>query len=165
MRLIVILLSFILLSLSGANCQNSSIFSKGNWYKICVEKDGVYKISKDDLIKMGADNPIYCNQVSIFGNSLGMLPNKNSEYRPEEINENRIKLIDLNQNNILDDEDKILFYGKSPDEWVFNQNSKNFEYEQHLYDNKNCYFINVEGIGQSKRIMIDDSTLIFSKVF
>ena len=43
---------------------------------------------------MGIDNPIYCDQVSIFGNSFGMLPNKNSDYRPLEITENSIKLID-----------------------------------------------------------------------
>ena len=51
---------------------------------------------------MGIDNPIYCDQISIFGNSFGMLPNKNSDYRPLEITENNIKLIDLNQNNILE---------------------------------------------------------------
>ena len=85
---------------------------------------------------MGIDNPIYCDQVSLFGNSFGMLPNKNSDYRPAEITENSIKLIDLNQNNILEAEDIILFYGKSPNEWVFNSSSKNFEFEQHLYDNK-----------------------------
>ena len=73
---------------------------------------------------------------------------------------NSIKLIDLNQNNIFEAEDIILFYGKSPNEWVFNSSSKNFEYQQHLYDDKNCYFINVEGIGQSKRIMLENVSTI-----
>ena len=163
MRLIFFLIVLTLYSFSDVNSQNSSIFSNGNWYKICVENDGVYKLSKDDLNSMGIDNPIYCDQVSIFGNSLGMLPNKNSDYRPLKITENSIKLIDLNQNNILDSEDIILFYGKSPNEWIFNQSSKNFEYEQHLYDDKNCYFINVEGRGQSKRIPIENPSIISEK--
>ena len=160
MRLISVFLIFSLSSFSQENSQNSSIFSSGNWFKICVENDGVYKLSKEDLNNMGIDNPIYCDQISIFGNSFGMLPNKNSDYRPLEITENCIKLIDLNQNNILENEDIILFYGKSPNEWVFNPSSKNFEYEQHLYDDKNCYFINVEGIGQSKRIILENVSTI-----
>ena len=69
-----------------------------------------------------------------FGNSFGMLPsNKNSDYRPTEITENSIKLIDFNQNNILEAEDIILFYGKSPNEWVFNSSSKNFEAPSNIY--------------------------------
>ena len=160
MRLIAIFIIISFSCFSQEKPQNSSIFSNGNWFKICVENDGVYKLTKDDLNNMGIDNPIYCDQVSIFGNSFGMLPNKNSDYRPPEITENSIKLIDLNQNNILEAEDIILFYGKSPNEWVFNSSSKNFEFEQHLYDNKNCYFINVEGIGQSKRIVLENVSTI-----
>ena len=97
MRLIVIFTIISFTCFSQEKPQNSSIFSIGNWFKICVENDGVYKLTKDDLNNMGIDNPIYCDQVSIFGNSFGMLPNKNSDYRPLEITENSIKLIDLNQ--------------------------------------------------------------------
>ena len=89
MRLIFVFLIFSFCSFSQENSQNSSIFSTGNWYKICVENDGVYKLTKDNLNNMGIDNPIYCDQVSIFGNSFGMLSNKNSDYRPLEIAENR----------------------------------------------------------------------------
>ena len=133
MRLITIFIIISFTCFSQEKPQNSSIFSNGNWFKICVENDGVYKLTKDDLNNMGIDNPIYCDQVSIFGNSFGMLPNKNSDYRPLEIIENNIKLIDLNQNNILEGEDIILFYGKSPNEWVFNSSSKIFLNTSNIY--------------------------------
>ena len=77
MRLIPI---FMIISFSGTHQekpQNSSIFSTGNWFKICVENDGVYKLTKDDLNNMGIDIlKIYCDQVSIFGNSAKNLTRK-----------------------------------------------------------------------------------------
>ena len=84
MRLITI---FIIISFTCFSQENLKIvrFSLTEIGSRFVLKMMSYKLTKEDLNNMGIDNPIYCDQVSIFGNSFGMLPNKNSDYRPQKL--------------------------------------------------------------------------------
>ena len=52
----------------------SSVLQSGSWYKVAVEKRGVYKITYDDFKKMGFDTRIDPRRIQVFGNVGGMLP-------------------------------------------------------------------------------------------
>ena len=72
--------------------QNSVMKSgSGTWYKISVEKDGIYKIDKAFLESCGINttglNPAH---IHIYGNGDGLLPEKNNLPRTDDLAENAI---------------------------------------------------------------------------
>ncbi|MDA3953301.1 MAG: type IX secretion system sortase PorU [Bacteroidales bacterium] len=112
----------------SSNFITESVLKNGNWNKIKVDNDGIYKISYADLINMGFTNP---GNVKVFGNSTGMLPLLNSDPCPD----------DLLQYDIFNGVDYILFYAKGPDKLQYDT-SNNFYYKtKHLYSNSNYLFL------------------------
>jgi len=107
---------------------SESVLKTGKWVKIKVSKDGVYKITFDELKKIGISNP---QNTRIFGNSFGLLSTWNSDFHPD----------DLLENKILIENESVIFYAKSPNTWKFNKSTGLFEHTTHLYSNFSYYFI------------------------
>ncbi|MFW5757529.1 MAG: type IX secretion system sortase PorU [Bacteroidota bacterium] len=129
----------------------NSVLSSGNWYKICVEDDGVYKLDFDDLVSLGIPaSSIEKSSLQIFGNGGGMLPESNSKPKITDLKENAIWISGGNTGNFSSD-DYILFYGQSPHRWKYNEEDDLFTKQLHYYSNQTCYFITY-GQGQGKRI-------------
>jgi hypothetical protein len=63
----------------------------GTWFKISVQKDGIYIIDKEFLESCGIStvglNP---NHIHIYGNGDGVIPELNSIYRPDDLINNAI---------------------------------------------------------------------------
>ena len=126
---------------------DNSVLSTGEWYKIQVEKTGIYKITYNDLQNYGIDpsaiNPM---NIKIFGNSDGMLPEKNSLPRIDDLKESPIVVIG-ESDGVFDEDDYILFYGKSPQVW--NNILGFFTYVVNYYTDYNYYYLTVsEGDGK-----------------
>lgn len=104
--------------LSKKGNKTQSVLISGEWYKIRVKEDGVYKIDKAFFSKNGinVDN-IDLSTFKIYGNAIGMLPEVIAEPRPDDLLENNINIHDANGNRKMDDGDFISFYGKGPDTW------------------------------------------------
>ncbi|RYM32856.1 type IX secretion system sortase PorU [Brumimicrobium glaciale] len=122
----------------------------GEWYKITVSGDGIYKLDYSFLQNAGIDvgnlNP---SDLNIYGNSFGRLPELNSEYRPDDLLKNDILVVG-EADGSFDQNDYILFYGKGPHKWeevngVFNRNLN-------IYSNETAYFININSSGTPARI-------------
>ncbi|MCD4747594.1 MAG: type IX secretion system sortase PorU [Bacteroidales bacterium] len=132
----------------------NSVLSTGNWYKIRVQETGIYKIKYDDLSDMGIDvSSIDPRNIRIYGNGSGMLPESNSDFRYDDLQENAIQVIGEDDGN-FDPDDYILFYGESPDKWWFNKLGL-FEHTINLYSNYTYYFITTD-LGEGKRIETQD---------
>ena len=56
----------------------------------------------------------------------------------------------VKNDGVFDENDYILFYGQSPNQWIIN-NSGFFSHQQHYYDNSSYYFITAD-LGEGKRI-------------
>ncbi|MCA6408200.1 MAG: hypothetical protein IM575_03660, partial [Cytophagales bacterium] len=131
--------------------QVTSVLSTGDWHKFSVENDGVYKIDYELLRKTGINpDQIDPRNIQIFSGGNGMLPQPN----------NKSRIIDLVQLSLFvsgeadgkfDRGDFILFFGQGPDKYGYNQQKQIFEYENHLYADKNFYFLSV-GATPGKRI-------------
>ena len=135
---------------------SNSILSSGNWYKIAVGETGIYKITYYDLINMGVDvNSINPKNIRIYGNGAGMLPELNSQSRPDDLAENAIKVIG-EDDNVFDANDYILFYAQSSVTMNIRQNNTGFEHKMNLYADSTYYFLNTE-IGLGKRITLQPS--------
>jgi len=94
---------------------------------------------------------IEMNNIRIYGNGGGMLPELAGAERVDDLLENTLKVIDNNNNNQFDEDDYILFFGESPNQWYWKQEEDYFEHKKHLYSDYNHYFLNFD-IGIGKRI-------------
>lgn len=134
----------------------NSVLSSGRWYKIRLDKTGVYKISYNDMEEMGVDvGNIDPRDIRIFGNGGGMLPESNDEFCYTDIRENAIYVAG-EQDGSFDESDYVLFYGQEQTQWKYNQLSGRFEHEFNVYDDYTYYFITTE-LGNGKRIGVQES--------
>ncbi len=128
-----------------------SVLAEGEWYKLCIAETGIHKLNYSDLESLGI-NPgdIKRKNFSLFGNGAGILPETNDKFRYADLKENAI-YISGSPNGKFTESDYILFYGKSPHQWEFNDDKGIWEHEVHYYTDKNCYFLTTDQ-GEGKRI-------------
>src|SRR5689334_1629457 len=137
----------------------SSVFASGDWYKISVAKDGVYKIDYQFLKSLGIDvdqvNPSF---IRIYGNGGGMLPFANSTPRADDLIENAIYVAGESDGHFNTD-DYILFYGQGQIRWQYDAAGNIFHHIDNLYSDSTYYFINVD-MGAGQRISMQSSTTL-----
>jgi hypothetical protein len=122
---------------------DNSVLSSGNWFKIAVSEDGIYKVSYELLEELGVPvNNIQTANIRLFGNGFGMLPERNADYRPDDLMENAIMVFDGNDGT-FDSGDYFIFFGQSPDKWVFDATKGIYEHITHRYTDHNYYFITI----------------------
>lgn len=122
----------------------------GDWYKIGVIKDGVYKITYSFLQNLGIDvDNINPDQLDIYGNGAGMLAELNNQFRPDDLTKNAIYVND-GADGSFNNGDYILFYAKGPDKWTYG--SGIFYHSKHVYCDTSYYFLNVASSASPKRI-------------
>jgi hypothetical protein len=134
------------------NFASTSVLSQGSWHKISVEKDGVYKIDYNFINNQVGVNPqsINFSQFGVFGNGIGLLPEKNSAFRIDDLVEIGIKIRDNNNNGVWDPTDYILFYAKGPDLIEFLPDDSRLYCEKNPYSDVASYFITTDrGTGKS----------------
>ena len=142
----------------------------GTFYKIKVDKSGVFKITRQFLQQNGI-NPSSVNPKNfrIYGNGGLMLPEYNNDMRYNALQENAIQVIG-EDDGVWNDNDFAIFYAQGPNGYnLFNLNNgagkKRTEYRNdtsnnvvNIYEDYAYYFINFD-IGPGKRIQTVDSTL------
>jgi hypothetical protein len=123
----------------------------GTWYKIAIEKDGIYKVDKAFLESCGIPtNGLNPNHIHIFGNGEGMLPENNSVPRLDDLVENAV-FVKGDADGKFDDGDYLLFYGWGPHRWDAVGNAE-FRRKQHAYSDKSYYYINIDPSNSPERI-------------
>jgi hypothetical protein len=130
----------------------NSVLSSGKWFKIKVNKSGVYKVTTADLTAMGINvASVNTANLRLYGNGGGMLPEKNSEFRFDDLQENAIEVVDGGDGK-FNDNDYFLFYGEAPDAWKPNAAGTLFNHQRNIYADYTCYFITTD-LGAGKRIL------------
>jgi hypothetical protein len=129
--------------------ESTSVLAEGEWYKLAIPRDGVYRIDRSFLESIGVNvsqtNP---QNYNIYGNGMGMLPFDNSVDRPDDLLVNSIR-IEGEQDGSFDANDYILFYAKGPDSWEYNSETNRFVHDKHAYSDTAYYFLRVDdGVGQ-----------------
>ncbi|MCI0751611.1 MAG: type IX secretion system sortase PorU [Flammeovirgaceae bacterium] len=155
MKKISIVLSLFLVLHTGLVAQNS-VLSSGLWHKVRIEKNGVYKIDFTFLQNIGL-NPgsIDPRKIKVYGHRSGMLPQANSVARINDLEELAIQVVG-EQDGTFNTSDYILFYSEGADKVFWDASRKIFNYQNHLYDDFNYYFITV-GDSDGKRIATANS--------
>ncbi|HRG01981.1 MAG TPA: type IX secretion system sortase PorU [Bacteroidia bacterium] len=135
----------------------ASVLSSGKWYKIGVTQNGVYKLDKDFLKSLGLDLAgVDPKNIRIYGNGGKLIPEKNSIFRYDDLQENAIEIFGENDGS-FDNNDYILFYGQSTDYWKNDQNSHiPFDHQMHYFSDTSFYFITTD-LGAGKRVLNQNS--------
>ncbi|MDR1171529.1 MAG: type IX secretion system sortase PorU, partial [Bacteroidales bacterium] len=114
-----------------------SVMASGDWYKITVDRDGIYRITFSELVGLGITDPA---NVRIYGSGGAMLSEKANENSGNDLQEIPIWMYTGND-GVFNSGDYILFYGQGPALWQYNKEKQTFEHSIHLWDNQSCYFI------------------------
>ncbi len=122
----------------------------GDWYKISVKNNGIYKLDYSFLKSIGVDvDHLIPDHLNVYGNSFGRLPELNSDYRPDDLLKNDILMVDGGDGS-FDQGDYVLFYAKGPNKWM--QKNDHFERILNNYSTISTYFININSNETPARI-------------
>ncbi len=123
--------------------KSNSVLSTGYWVKIGIPRDGVYKITFDQLRQLGFSSP---QSVRVFGNDFGQLPYDNATPVPD----------DLSENKIFYGNDYILFYARGPKHWYYDKDKKMFLRKAHDYSDTAYYFLSSINTGYNNTVEISN---------
>jgi hypothetical protein len=131
---------------------SSSVLASGKWYKVGVTQDGVYKMDRAFLASLGVDVAnIDPRNIRVYGNGGKLMPEKNSQFRYDDLQENAIT-VSGETNGVFDNGDYVLFYGQSTDIWKHIPGSKMpYDHQMHYFSDTSFYFITTD-LGPGKRI-------------
>jgi hypothetical protein len=128
---------------------SNSKLATGTWFKLEVNKDGVYKLDGNYLSSLGVDvNSIDAKKIKIYGSGNAMLPQQNNLDRPDDLVENAIYVSSSTSFSLGD---YVLFYGQSPHKIIIDTDNKKLSHKQNIYTESSYYFLTVEG-GDGLRI-------------
>ena len=113
---------------AGERYADNSVLSKGNWVKIQIEQDGIYKLTYSELKKMGFDDP---SKVAVYG--YGVWPLEEDFTKPY--------VDDLPAVPVLRKDDYILFYGRGTTKWEAQIRNENFTHTNNPYSVYGYYFL------------------------
>ncbi|MBX9851784.1 MAG: type IX secretion system sortase PorU [Cytophagaceae bacterium] len=121
-----------------------SVLATGDWYKISVNKSGIFKIDYNFLNSIGINpSTIDPREIKIYGNGGGMLPQINASFRYDDLVENAI-FVQGESDGVFDTGDYILFYSNGPDTcWKYDAGQGIYLHSKNLYSDYAYYFITV----------------------
>lgn len=130
---------------------SNSPLSNGNWYKIAVDKPGLYKIDHDFLRnKLQISGNISSASLRLLGNGGAMMEEANAATPRPALPENNLWIQDGGDGKI-DAGDYIVFWAPGPQSWKADTATRRFYHRKHLYEDKSYYFLSVEG-GNSRPV-------------
>lgn len=113
---------------SNHSYAENSALQSGTWIKVKLDKNGVYKLTNEELANIGISNPA---SVKVFGWGGGMLPEMNNDANYD----------DLVENTVMIDNDALYFYAQGPTEWRYDSYKKMFIQREHDYSNYTYFFL------------------------
>ena len=119
---------------------STSVLASGEWFKVRISEDGIYKVTYNELKQMGFDVSANPNNIAVFGNGGGVLPEQNDMFRHDDLVENPIFFKGADDNK-FNEGDYFLFYGQGPVQWKLNKITNTFFHQNDIYDDYAYYFI------------------------
>ena len=128
--------------------KSNSVLASGNWFKISVKQNGVYKIDIPFLNSLGLSTQnLSSSAIRIFGNGGSMLSETNADLPKDDLEENALMIVD-GGDGIFSGSDYLLFYAAGPHQWNKDSVNKRFSHKRNIYSDKAFYFLTVGGLGK-----------------
>jgi flagellar hook assembly protein FlgD len=139
-------------NLSKVTLIKNSVLTSGDWYRLEINEEGIYKIDAAFLKSAGINlSGIDPRTIKIYGNGGEEVPEDLQKSRKDDLVECAI-FISGESDGIFNDNDYILFYGKGPFGWNYDAQNKKFSHFIHHYSNSNYYFLSFGGTDKGKRM-------------
>ena len=123
----------------------NSLLNGSGWHKVSVAETGVYMLRPSYLSENNIANQVVAiNSVRVIGNGGGMLPEAFSGSRPVDLIDQALRVYDLNNDGLFNNNDYILFYAQGPHSFNYNTNESRYDYKHNIYRELNYYFVSVE---------------------
>lgn len=126
----------------------SSVLSTGDWFKIRIGETGMYSVSYEEMQAMGMNMAgVTPENIRLYGNGGGMLPESNSKFRFADLTENAIEVVTA-QAGTFRPGDYVIFYATGADKVNHDQLGKKFDHEKNNYSDYSYYFLTSGGEGK-----------------
>ena len=169
-KFFVLLLLSLVVQVQAQNNAYHSVLAEHSWYRLAVAHEGVYKIDRTSFVEMGIDaegvNP---DQIRVFGVPAGILPEKNSDPRPDDLEELAI-FVEGAEDGRFDAEDYVLFYGQEPTCWKLNSSlTQKYERQRNYYSDTTYYYLCVDSgvnglrIGEKASLPIEEASSVITE--
>lgn len=130
-------LGTMLFALPLAFYSKESRLSSGKWVKIKVNYTGVFKLTYDDIVKAGFPDP---DKVKLYGYGGAMLPETFNTDKKDDLPQVGVYK-DKGSNGVFDKGDYILFVGKGPVKYMYDDYSDKYTHQNNPYSFSGYYFL------------------------
>lgn len=128
-----------------------SVLSSGDWYRLTVTAEGMYRLSASYLSALGINaGGIDPRTIRIYGNGGRELPENIAAPRASDLVEDAI-YVNGEADGKFDPADYVLFYGKGARGWGYDPQVKGLRHYIHDYSEVNYYWLTYGG-AQGKRM-------------
>ncbi len=123
----------------------NSVRATGQWFKLEVTDDGMYKIDATYLRSLGVDpaSLSLIRDVKIFGGSGAPLSVDVHAPKDADLSQCALNYVDQNSNGKFDTDDYILFYGKGANGWAYDPSSQSFSHVINPFTASNYYLLQI----------------------
>ncbi|MCX8056497.1 MAG: type IX secretion system sortase PorU [Ignavibacteria bacterium] len=119
----------------------NSKFRSGNWYRIKITEEGIYKLDFNYLKSKGIDlSSVDPRTIQIFGNGGKLLSERPEDFDNVDLIENSILVVG-EEDGKFDQSDYIIFYAPAVKGWEFNNSTKRIEHYYHHYSDVNYVWL------------------------
>lgn len=115
----------------------TSVLNSGEWVKIQVSQNGVYKITYEQLVSMGISSPA---NVRIYGYGGHVLSENFQDKYIDDLPQVNIYM-DKGNDNAFNQGDYILFYAQGVTSWKYDHQTKTLKHTGNPYSNYGSYFV------------------------
>lgn len=138
----------------------NSRLSNGNWYRIKITEEGIYKLDFNFLKSKGIDLAnVDPRTIQIFGNGGKTLSENPEDYLNVDLIENAILVVG-EEDGKFDPSDYIIFYAPSVKGWEYKSNSKTIGHYYHYYSDVNYVWLtfgNAIGKRMSNKVSVSNN--------
>lgn len=121
----------------GSRYTKKSLLSFGTWTKIRTKEKGFYKLTFEELKKMGLTDPA---KVKIYGYGANMLEEDFLKAYIDDIPEVAVWM-EKGSDGVFNAGDFILFYAEGSVKWSYNRQKSQFEHENNPYSDVGYFFV------------------------
>lgn len=130
----------VMLSVLNAASQDyaaSSVLGSGQWVKIAVTEEGIYRLDYSRLKEMGFTDP---SSVVLYGNNAGQLSFMNDGSAPDDLQKIAFRA-EKGSDGVFNEGDYLLFYAEGTHRWVADSGTQGSRFVRHHYSDTAWYFI------------------------
>jgi hypothetical protein len=141
---------------TARNYASSSVLASGDWFKLGIVGDGIYRLDYAYFQQLGIDpGTINPNSIRIHGNGGSMLPQTAGEFPHDDLVENAI-FVSGSGDGQFNPGDFVLFYAEGPHKTQYSARMGRFVHQLNAYSDTSFYFLTWGG-GNGRRITTQSS--------